>query len=47
MHEVVPLPHIYLHGLMLNCYAQGQIGFYFTARCIFCVLYSVYCHVNS
>jgi len=46
MHEVVPLPHVYLHGLMLNCYAKGKIGFYHTFRRILCVLYSVYCPVN-
>jgi len=46
MHEVVPVPHIYIYGLMLNCYAQGQIRFYHTSRHILCVLYNVYCPVN-
>lgn len=41
MHGVVPQPHIYLHGLMLNCHAQGQIGFYCTSRPILFVFFTV------
>jgi hypothetical protein len=41
MYGVVPLPHIYLHGLLLNCYVQGQIGFYYTSRPILYVFFTV------